>query len=131
MIDLAFLVDMAQHLSDLNTKLEGKKQLANKMLEHIRSFNQKLDFFKSQLEKDVVVHFCTFKNIMGSFHVNSHLKVSIDVLKKPAEEFRSSSNENDKTDIFDIFFFFITNFYLLKLWLTLIKKFGGGILIEI
>ena len=107
MIDLAFLVDMAQHLSDLNTKLEGKKQLANKMLEHIQSFNQKLDFFKSQLEKDVVVHFSTFKNIMGSFHVNSHLKVSIDVLKKPAEEFRSSSNENDKTDIFDIFFFLL------------------------
>ena len=110
MIDLAFLVDMAQHLSDLNTKLEGKKQLANKMLEHIQSFNQKLDFFKSQLEKDVVVHFCTFKNIMGSFHVNSHLKVSIDVLKKPAEEFRSSSNENDKTDIFDIFFFLLQIF---------------------
>ena len=27
-------------------------------------------------------------------------------------------------------FFLITNFYVLKLWLTLIKKFGGGILIE-
>ena len=26
--------------------------------------------------------------------------------------------------------FLITNFYVLKLWLTLIKKFGGGILIE-
>ena len=113
MINLAFLVDMAQRLSDLNTKLEGKKQLANKMLEHIQSFKQKLDFFKSQLEKDVV-HFCTFKNIMGSFHVSSHLKVSIDVLKKPIEEFQSPSNENDKTDIFDIFFF-ITSFYVLKL----------------
>ena len=26
--------------------------------------------------------------------------------------------------------FLITNFYVLKLWLTLIKKFVGGILIE-
>ena len=25
-------------------------------------------------------------------------------------------------------FFLITNFYMLKLWLTLMKKFGGGIL---
>ena len=35
----------------------------------------------------------------------------------------SQSNENDKTGIFDKFFL-ITNFYLLKLWLTLIRKFG-------
>ena len=44
-------------------------------------------------------------------------------------EYWSQSNENDKTGIFDRFFL-ITNFYVLKLWLTLIKKFGGGILIE-
>ena len=42
---------------------------------------------------------------------------------------RSQSNENDKTDIFDRSFL-ITNFNVLKLWLTLIKKFGGGRLIE-
>ena len=34
---------------------------------------------------------------------------------------RSQSNENDKTGIFDRFFL-LTNFYVLKLWLTLIKK---------
>ena len=39
----------------------------------------------------------------------------------------SKSNENDKTGICDRFFL-ITNFYMLKLWLTLMKKFGGGIL---
>ena len=39
------------------------------------------------------------------------------------------SNENDKTSIFDRFFL-IANFYVLKLWLTLIKKFGGGALTE-
>ena len=27
-------------------------------------------------------------------------------------------------------YFLITNFYVLKLWLALIKTFGGGILIE-
>ena len=41
----------------------------------------------------------------------------------------SQSNENDKTGIFDSFFL-ITNFCVLKLWVTLIKNFGGGILIE-
>ena len=48
---------------------------------------------------------------------------------KVSYESWSQSNENDKTGIFDRFFL-ITNFYVLKLWLTLIKKFGGGILIE-
>ena len=41
---------------------------------------------------------------------------------------RSQSNENDKTGIFDIFL--NTNFYALGLWITLIKKFGGGKLID-
>ena len=44
-------------------------------------------------------------------------------------DYWSQLNENDKTVIFDRFFF-ITNFYALKLWLTLITKFGGDILIE-
>ena len=35
----------------------------------------------------------------------------------------------DKTGIFDRPYL-ITNFYVLKLWLTLIKEFGGDILIE-
>ena len=37
--DLAFLVDITQHLSDLNLKLQDKNQLANKMLLHIQLFN--------------------------------------------------------------------------------------------
>ena len=65
LIDLAFFVVIAQHLSDLNAKLQGKNQLANKMLEQIQSFNRKLDLLQSQPLKDVMVYFCTFKNIMG------------------------------------------------------------------
>ena len=42
---------------------------------------------------------------------------------------RSQLNENEKTDIFDRLFL-ITNFYVLKEWPTIIKKIGGGILIE-
>ena len=48
---------------------------------------------------------------------------------KVSYESWSQSNENDKTGIFDRFFL-ITNFYVLKLWLTLIKIFGGDILTE-
>ena len=41
----------------------------------------------------------------------------------------SQSNENDKTSSVDRLLL-ISNFYVLKLWLPLITKFGGGILIE-
>ena len=39
-------------------------------------------------------------------------------------EVESESNENDKTGIFDRFFL-ITNFHVIKSWLTLIKKLVG------
>ena len=42
---------------------------------------------------------------------------------------RSQSNENDKTGIFDRIFL-ITNLNMLKLWLTLIRKFSEGKMIE-
>ena len=49
--DLASFVDITQHLSSLNLKIQGKKQLANKMFEHIQSFNRKLELFQSLLKK--------------------------------------------------------------------------------
>ena len=39
--DLAFLSDVTQHLAQLNGKLQGRNQLANKMFEHITSFQRK------------------------------------------------------------------------------------------
>ena len=47
--DLASLVDITQHLSDLSFKLQGKNQLNNTMFKHIQSFNGKLELFLSQL----------------------------------------------------------------------------------
>ena len=59
--DLTFLVDITQHLADLNLKLEGKNQLANKMFEHIQLFNRKLELFQSQLMKNDIAHLGTLK----------------------------------------------------------------------
>ena len=59
--DLTFLVDITQHLADLNLKLQGKNQLANKMFEHIQLFNQKLKLFLSQLMKNDIAHLGTLK----------------------------------------------------------------------
>lgn len=55
--DFAFLTDITHHLSELNVKLQGKHQLANKMVEHISSFQAKLQLFRSQLSKASLTHF--------------------------------------------------------------------------
>ena len=59
--DLAFLTDVTQQLSILNTKLQGRNQPANKMLEHIISFQKKLNRFKGQLSKFMLTHFPCLK----------------------------------------------------------------------
>ena len=55
--DFAFLTDITNHLSELNVKLQGKDQLVNKMIEHVSSFQAKLQLFRSQLSKASLTHF--------------------------------------------------------------------------
>ena len=57
-------MDITQYLSDLNLKLQGKNQLANKMFEHIQLFNRKLEPFQSQLKKDNILHLGTHKSVI-------------------------------------------------------------------
>ena len=54
---IAFLIDITQHLSDLNVKLQSKNQLINKMIEHIYSFGKKLTVMETQLSITVLTHF--------------------------------------------------------------------------
>jgi len=60
--DLALLTDVTQHLSKLNGQLQGKKQLANKMYEHITSFQKKLNLFDGQFSNSVLTHFSCLKS---------------------------------------------------------------------
>jgi len=59
--DLAFLTDVT-HLSKLNGQLQGKKQLANKMFEHIAFFQKKLDLFDGQFSNSALTHFPCLKS---------------------------------------------------------------------
>ena len=43
-LNIAFLTDIMQHLSELNLRLQGKSQLVNKVFEHIRAFEKKIQF---------------------------------------------------------------------------------------
>ena len=55
--DLAFFVDITQHLSQLNIKLQGRAQLACDMYDHVCCFERKLDLFRNQLRQGDTAHF--------------------------------------------------------------------------
>ncbi|XP_064116648.1 general transcription factor II-I repeat domain-containing protein 2A-like [Macrobrachium nipponense] len=60
--DLAFLVDITDHLSALNAKLQGKDQLINEMFSLIKGFQIKLRLWESQIRNQTPAHFPTLKN---------------------------------------------------------------------
>ncbi|XP_017794537.1 PREDICTED: general transcription factor II-I repeat domain-containing protein 2B-like [Habropoda laboriosa] len=57
--DFTFLVDITSHLNDVNTRLQGKDQLINKMYDHISAFQMKLGFWEQQLKTKNFTHFPT------------------------------------------------------------------------
>jgi len=82
--DLAFLVDITKLLADLNVKLQGKDQLANKMYEQVLAFSQKLQLLQKQMSLKEVVHFPTL--LTRPTQTVNHAKYS-EVLARLLDEF--------------------------------------------
>ncbi|TWW71201.1 hypothetical protein D4764_17G0006840 [Takifugu flavidus] len=59
--DLAFIVDITKHLSELNIKLQGPNQLVSSLLSNVKSFEVKLRLWQGQLERGNTVHFPTLQ----------------------------------------------------------------------
>ena len=55
--DLAFMVDISKHFSQLNIKLQGPNQLLNSMFAKIKSFETKSQLWKVQLQNNTTTHF--------------------------------------------------------------------------
>jgi hypothetical protein len=49
--DFVFLVDMTQHLNDLNLQLQGRNQLVNDIFAHVKAFEVKVRLWEIQLKK--------------------------------------------------------------------------------
>lgn len=79
LLDLAFLVDITNHLNDLNTKLQGQDQLIHNLYDHIKGFQTKLKLWESQLSKNITVHFpnltdcITEANLANMKKFNEHI----------------------------------------------------------
>lgn len=82
--DLTFLVDIVQHLNEMNTKMQGKNQLIHNMFNVIKAFERKLALWQTQLRTGVLVNFPT----MRSRNISNFGKY-IDLLKNLKEAFNN------------------------------------------
>ena len=57
MCDFAFLVDITQHLNDLNMELQGKSQFIHNMFDKINAFESKLKIRNKHLLSNNTSHF--------------------------------------------------------------------------
>ena len=57
--DLAFAVDLFEHMNELNPKLQGKGTFAHEMYSIVKAFRVKLKLFSRQLSQNITTHFAT------------------------------------------------------------------------
>ena len=57
--DLAFAVDLFEHMNELNTKLQGKGTFALEMYSIVKAFRVKLKLFSRHLSQNITAHFAT------------------------------------------------------------------------
>lgn len=55
--DLAFMVDITQHLNTLNTKLQGRDKVVTQYEDDIRAFKMKVSLWEAQLSRGDLEHF--------------------------------------------------------------------------
>ena len=62
--DLAFLVDLTTHLSELNMRLPGENQLINTMFETITALQMKRKLRQAQIKANNFMHFCWLTTVL-------------------------------------------------------------------
>ena len=63
MCDLAFLVDLMDHLNQLNLHLQGNGHLISTLVSHVKAFEMKPHLRIRQIERKDVTHFITLKTV--------------------------------------------------------------------
>ncbi|KAJ4446327.1 hypothetical protein ANN_13022 [Periplaneta americana] len=86
--DLTFLVDMRQHLNELNTKMQGKNNLIHNLFNLIKSFQRKLVLWQTQLRAGILAYFPTMSKATESIHLADFRK-HIDLIENIKDGFNS------------------------------------------
>ena len=87
MQNLAFMVDITQHLNNLNKMLQGRKRLVTQYYDTIRAFKLKLSLWKTQLSGDDIAHFLCLKSVRAT-GLNSDLNQYKGVMTELLQEFK-------------------------------------------
>ncbi|XP_067453417.1 general transcription factor II-I repeat domain-containing protein 2-like [Thunnus thynnus] len=96
--DLAFLVDLTDHLNTLNKRLQGKEQLVPQLYAHMKAFRAKLRLSESQLRNFNVAHFptlteikCAFPNAKLSAKMGEYVSVITSLITEVTQRFQDFS----------------------------------------
>ncbi|KAM4629813.1 general transcription factor II-I repeat domain-containing protein 2-like [Polymixia lowei] len=96
--DLAFLVDLTDHLNTLNKRLQGKEQLVPQLYAHMKAFRAKLRLFESQLRNFNIAHFptlteikCTFPNAKLPAKMGEYASVITSLITEFSQRFQDFS----------------------------------------
>ncbi len=96
--DLAFMVDITNHLSWLNLKMQGRNHLVIDLYDCIRTFMTKLKLWEKQFEQKNLAHFPTLKSLSNNAHVNfdkynNHLSLLSDAFRKRFMDFKTHEKD--------------------------------------
>ncbi|XP_069506309.1 general transcription factor II-I repeat domain-containing protein 2A-like [Ambystoma mexicanum] len=99
--DLAFLVDITKYLLDLNIKLQGKDQFAQRLYEHIQSFVHVLELFQKQLNEKNATHFTVLMTRSAhSINHDKYLALVGNLLNEFKNRFSDFREHSDELKIF-------------------------------
>lgn len=84
--DLAFMVDITEHLNNLNKVLQGRKKIVTQYYESIRAFKLKLTLWEKQLSSGDTAHFPCLRDVCVS-SVNAEMRPYKDKIAGLLSEF--------------------------------------------
>ncbi|XP_030613825.1 general transcription factor II-I repeat domain-containing protein 2 [Archocentrus centrarchus] len=105
--DLAFLVDLTDHLNSLNKSLQGKDQLVPQLYTQMKAFCVKLRLFEAQLRNFNFAHFPTLSEIKSAFpkanlslKKGKYLSVITSLMTEFSQRFQDFSNIEKQIKLF-------------------------------
>ena len=97
--DLACMIDISKHFSELNTKLQGPNQLLNSMFAKVTSFETKLQLWKVQLQNNNTTHFPALQEQKPSTTAKYALECA-KISETFSERFQDMKSKQMELDIF-------------------------------
>ena len=97
--DLAFMVDITKHLSELNVKHQGPNQLLSALVSNVKTFEGKLKLWQMQLAKGNSMHFPTLQEQKPAV-TSEYAAECAKLLHAFGERFQDIKGKTNKLNIF-------------------------------